>query len=80
VQIEIIISPIITKVKSSGYSCKIEKGDIRQNGVTYRDQVRRLTLTSPDGTELIHETKGASCDIKAFKWLEEATNGHISSY
>jgi len=48
--------------------------------VTYRDQVRRLTLTSPDGTELIHETKGASCDIKAFKWLEEATNGHISSY
>ena len=79
-KLEITISPIITTVKTDGYACRIEKGDIRQNGVTYKDQVRRLTLTLPDGTEMIHETKGFSCDVKARSWLSEVTNGAITTY
>lgn len=78
--IEIIVSPIVTKIKAGGYACKIEKGDIRQNGVTYKDQVRRLTLSMPDGTETVHETKGSYCDVKAREWLSEATNGIITTY
>jgi len=80
VNLQIIVSPIITKVKGGGYSCKIEKGDIRQNGITYKDQVRRLTLDLPDGTRLVHETKGFGCDDKARKWLSEVTGGTIAGY
>lgn len=79
-KLEISISPLVTRVKSGDYSCKIEKGDIRQGGITYKDQVRRLTLTLPDGSQLIHETKGSSCDVKARNWLAEKTNGSITTY
>lgn len=79
-KLEINISPIITTVKADGYSCKIERGDIMQGGVIYKDMVRRLTLTDPHGTKTIHETKGSNCDVKARKWLSEATNGSITTY
>jgi len=80
VNLEIELSSFATKIEASGYVCRIEKGDIRQNGVRYKDQVRRLTLTLPDGTEMVHETKGSSCEIKARSWLSEATNGAITTF
>lgn len=78
--LEIRITPITTVVKKDGYECKVEKGDIFHNGVMYRDQVRRLTLTMPDGTKVVHETKGAHCDLEGRKWLSVQTNGTISTY
>ena len=78
--LEIRITPIVTIVKSDGYHCKVERGDILQGGVMYKDQVRRLTLTKPDGTVVVHETKGANCDVHGRKWLSEQTSGSIATY
>jgi RecB family endonuclease NucS len=80
VALEIRITPIVTVVKGNGYQCKIERGDILQNGVLYKDQVRRLTLTKPDGSVVVHETKGSSCDVHGRKWLSDETNGSIATY
>lgn len=79
-KLDITISPIVTVVNGNGYSCKIERGDILQNGVVYKDVVRRLTLTSPDGSTSFHETKGSNCDVKARGWLKESTDGSITTY
>jgi len=79
-KVEVVNSRFTVLVKSDGYSCKIERGDIRQNGVTYKDQVRRLTVTMPDGSEIRHETMGSYCDVKARAWLSETTNGAITEY
>lgn len=78
--LEILMSPIVSVKKSGGFSCRVEKGDIKQSGIVYRDQARKITLTKPDGAELTHQTLGASCDAKARKWLSEQTDGAILDY
>jgi hypothetical protein len=80
VALEIRINPITTVVRGDGYECKVERGDILHDGVMYKDQVRRLTLSKPDGTKVVHETKGANCDIAGRKWLSAETNGVIYTY
>jgi hypothetical protein len=78
--LEVVNTRFTTVVKADGYSCKVERGDIRHGGVTYKDQARRLTLTTPDGSELRHETMGSNCDIAARKWLSDSTKGAITDY
>lgn len=78
--IEIVPNHVIISVKADGYECTVRGGDIRQNGVTYPDQVRRITLAKPDGTVQHHETKGHDCESKAISWIASQTEGSITNY
>lgn len=78
--LEIRISPVRVAVVGGGFKCNVERGDIIQKGVVYKDMVRRLTLTTPSGQQFVHETKGSSCDVQARKWLSETTAGAITEY
>lgn len=77
---EIKISPTTKIFKQGGYSCKVETGDIHHDGMVYKEMVRRITLVTPEGEELTHETKGSRCDVAARKWLSDKTNGTIATY
>lgn len=76
--IEIVPNHVIISVKADGYECTVRGADIRQNGVTYLDQVRRITLATPDGTIKHHETKGHNCESKALSWITLQTEGSIT--
>jgi len=62
--------------RHGGWTVKVERGDLEQDGVVYTGMVRRVTLTNEESHEQFVELfKGSSCASKAETWFAGKTNG-----
>lgn len=67
-------------VTAPGWSVKVERGDLRQNGTIYPSMVRRVTLLNLETKqELVQVFRGSSCADKADKWVRDTTSGAFGS-
>ena len=74
--LEVVNLTLLAEWKTDEWKIAVERGDLRQDMVTYLGMARRITLENVSTQETLTETfMGSSCGTKANKWLNSATNG-----
>jgi len=66
--------------RHAGWSVKVERGDLEQDGIIYTGMVRRITLINEESKEKFVESfRGSGCANKAEIWFTTKTNGAFGS-